>query len=485
MRPRVWVAVLALAGAGCYESRIAKSEKRAADTNLAVARLEASELRAAEHAAKSLRQDLAGRAQAQSAAERDLRRLRQALVASWRGDPAVLQAKLKRARLPADLAATLQEAQTSVGDTANEQRFVRSLKDGKLNEAASILAGWEERAGFTAQAESEPDWTAAEEKKPAAECRRSPVTLQCRRLPSEEPPPATPRFVCPHPDRRKDQVVSVEAGHLAIRDARPSSFAGAKLVRSFKRDVWLARREFDQPVAMSTLSGKEVQSRFWYAFYQLTEGRIENPLNAEIPAAGQGPVLADLDNDGWDELVTFGAQPWVVHYDPLSADVRAWAPESFCAMPGTAKLAALAKACAEVQRKEAARAAAAAALTAAIAKAAPPVRTVERFHQALKGCDLATAKSLLSASVLAKLAERLADDKQTEGDAWQDFCKSFAANAEPLRATAGEIKDNRATVKLEGQYANQEVSLIFEAGQWKLTQRSDLVDQSYWASPLR
>jgi hypothetical protein len=124
-------------------------------------------------------------------------------------------------------------------------------------------------------------------------------------------------------------------------------------------------------------------------------------------------------------------------------------------------------------------------ITAAIAKASPPVSSVEKFLKALSGCDLATAKSLLSASVLAKIAEKLADEKQSESDGWQDFCKSFAANKEPLRATAGEIKDNRATVKLEGRYAGDEVALIFETGQWKLTQRSNLVDQTYWASPLR
>jgi hypothetical protein len=487
MRLSALTVVLAVAATGCYESRIARSAKQAADTNLVASRLEASELRAAEHAAKSLRQDLSGRAQTLSTVERDLRRLRLALVASWRGDPAVLQSKLKTGHLPADLVAALQEAQTTAGDSANEQRFARSVGEGKLDDAASILSGWEERVGFTPQAEDEPEWTEVEQKKPASECRRPSLTTKCRNLETEEPTPVA-RFVCPHPDGSKDQVVAVEAGYLALRDARPSTFAGAKILRSFKRDAWLARRELDKPVSMSTLSGKEAESRVWYSFYRLTDGHIENTLNADVPEAGQAPVLVDLDNDGFEELVTFGAQPWVAHYDPLSADVRAWSPEAFCTMPGTAKLGALAKACAEVQRKEEARMAAATALASAIAKATSPVSSVERFLKALSGCDLVTAKTLLSASVLAKIAEKLADDKQNESDAWQDFCKSFAAetsNKGAIGATAGEIKENRATVELKGSWGSDEVSLIFEGGQWKLTQRSDRIDQTYWASPIR
>jgi hypothetical protein len=437
-------AVVAVAVTGCYESRIAKLEKKAADTNLVAARLEASELRAAEHTAKSLRQDLSGRAQIQSTMERDLRRLRLALVASWRGDAAVLQSKIKNAHLAADLVAALQEAQKTAGDSANEQRFARSVEQGKLDDAVAILSGWEERVGFTLQAESEPEWTEVEEKKPAPECRRPQLTTKCRKLDSEEPSPVT-RFICPHPNGYQDQVISVEAGFLTIRDARPVAFVGAKILRSFKRDVWLARRELDNRISMTTLSGKEAESRLWYSFYRLTDGHVENTLNADIPEAGQVPVLVDLDNDGFEELVTFGAQPWVAHYDPLSADVRAWSPETFCTMPGTAKLGALAKACAEVQRKEEARLAAAAALASAIAKAAPPVSSVEKFLKALPGCDLGTAKSLLSASVLAKISERLADDKQNENDAWQDFCKSLPPRPRTKEPSARRRGRSRTT----------------------------------------
>lgn len=473
--------LISLICAGCLGKEAQEAERRATDAERAREQ-GAAGMRVAEANIKALKEEIERHGHGAAAAERELRQLREVLVASWNGDPATLRGKISAARIPKDLARMLEQAQTQAGTSARERRFAQAVKDNALDQLGPLLAEQEDRAGFSSELDEEPAFE-GDKKSDEATCERKPVEVSCRALGSEEPA-AQRRFVCREGKGDYNRAVSLEDTRLVTRTFRNPAHTELKVVRSFANDWWVVRRDSKDPVrAHSAVQNDDVSARTWFAFFQLSADSASERLTIEGDESAH-ITFADLDGDRMEEVISMATgSPRAAHYDRLGRDVRLWSADEICAMPGALRLAFLAAPCADVRRKADERAAAAAQLAARIAQAPQPTHALEQFLDAVARCDLNAAKQNLSRALLASVAKEITDASHTEIEFWQDYCKAYKSLpveerlARPFKEAT--VEGDRAEIPVKSDRWSGTAHMVFEDGRWKgAAARQD--GQEYW-----
>jgi hypothetical protein len=334
---------LVLFAAGCFESRIAETERRTQAITLHNQSIERLQIRAIEGAIdrRQRQVDELGHQQAEMASE--LRDLQERLVAIWHGDPALLEGRLGKSGLPDSLRPFLQAAQARLGSSTKEQQFLHAIEYRAANDLGVALDRWEEKAGFGPSGES----SASPAGKKATECTIRKVPTSCRVIPSEETPPI-PRALCTRSKSTPpalDSLLSVEDGRLTIRDFPALAPEVKSVVRSFAGG-WLARLEFETPV--ERFRGESLgptRARSWLGFLHFMDHKIRPELHAEVPEQGPKPVLVDLDGDGSDEVLVLANPPRALHYDSRDGDMKIVSVGEVCALADNLKVPALRQIC--------------------------------------------------------------------------------------------------------------------------------------------
>jgi hypothetical protein len=340
MRSRVLVGSL-LALAGCDESQLAATLGRTRTLTLANQQLQAVHLPNLASACEDLQRQIQAFTNLEQHSLAQVSRLQQDLVTVWHGDPTLLQSKMQRAKLAKGLAAYVEAAQREYGASTKEQQFLHALEED-ADALGAILHGWEESAGFSAEADRE---TSGRTTKRNA-CKTTPVETSCEEIRSEENPPVR-RFSCAN--KSLATLVVRGMGGPAIIPFRKLEPEVKSVVRSFDDggslgEAWLVRLEYDQPVSRSEGDRVvEAQARAWFGFLRFSP-EPQLALLAAIPELGPPPLFVDLDGDGWDE-VFLANPPRALHYSLRDREMQRWTVEQLCATPAADKTPALQPLC--------------------------------------------------------------------------------------------------------------------------------------------
>ena len=226
------------------------------------------------------------RAKANSAA---LRTLQVAMVETWKGEAATLEAKKKAVKLPKSLSDALDLAQSVAGGEALEKRFVRAMsaKDGK--ELAGVLQYWE------------TNWLAAntneEEEEPAKVCPTD-RALTCKSIDDDS-------LWCPDPDQSASWALLLDNGALTV--ARLAGGQGHEIDGRLAPRVWLTRVGDTEKGALflHTLRNGNFVTQ-WQARFVRDDGRLER-------------LQANFDEDPFTEGL-FWTKDDLLFADPTSKD---------------------------------------------------------------------------------------------------------------------------------------------------------------------
>lgn len=469
----IWV--LALAAAGCFESRAVEAERRAAEAKVAADRYEADQLKPVDEAVQALNADLTEQDTAGGAAAGKLATLQAQLTQEWRGEEAQMRAQAQAAAVPATLLPFLEAAQKEAGGAAVEQQFKAAIESGSLDGVASTLSGWE--SSFTPGSEG----SGHED----AKCEHEQPDIACEKLATDESP-APVRFLCRAKERGVSFVVSGNEGSLFVRRLEPEASGKVRVVRTLGREWWMIRRELPASVeVVSADRGEKVASKSWVGFVRLTPTAAAERLAIAAEAGGK-PVAfvpADLDGDGTEELVEIAPdQVRAVHYGLKSRDVELWSQEETCqhlAARTEAPLQGAKQQCADVLRKVKEAEEAAVKLAALQAKAPAPQKTVEAIRDAVKACDLAKVRAQLTKKAVERFESEAPHDGQTLEASFTKFCAEARVKEKVAQVHFGktEVKGSTALVevifkdpKCETGCASEaiQVPLVFVDGAWKV-----------------
>lgn len=226
------------------------------------------------------------RSKANSAA---LRALQVAMVETWKGEAATLEAKKKAVQLPKSLADALDLAQSVAGGEALEKRFVRALAANDGKELAGVLQYWE------------ANWlegnSAPEEEEDPKVCPTN-RTLSCTAIDDDS-------LWCPDPDQGASWALLLDNGALTV--GRLAGGQGHEIDGRLAPRVWLTRVGDTEKGALflHTLRNGSFVTQ-WQARFVRDDGRLER-------------LQANFDEDPFSEGL-FWTKDDLLFADPTSRD---------------------------------------------------------------------------------------------------------------------------------------------------------------------
>lgn len=138
----------------CFKAKIESAQKQL-DELKATRATAMQEVQQAQTALDAVDHDVAGLQAAKVTALRNIFLVESNMVQLWKGHEPTMRKVIAKTSLPSELVPAAEHAQQSAGGETLERTLARALSDENTTQIASLLSGWETRAGVSVREETQ------------------------------------------------------------------------------------------------------------------------------------------------------------------------------------------------------------------------------------------------------------------------------------------------------------------------------------------